>query len=101
MAFSTELYLFAILFFVYGIYAAATEGIAKAWISNIVTKDETATAIGTYTAFQSICAMVASALAGWLWWRAGSTITFGLSAVMTLVAVIYFSFGKDFAIKQK
>jgi len=66
MAFTSDIYFLPALFFIYGIYAASTEGIAKAWITNIVSKDETATAIGTYTAFQSICAMVASMLAGWL-----------------------------------
>ena len=55
---------FYCLFFLYGIYAAATEGISKAWISNISAKENTATAIGTYSAFQSICTMLASSLAG-------------------------------------
>src|SRR5204863_4383880 len=35
-----------ILFFVYGLYSAATEGITKAWISNIAHDKNTATAIG-------------------------------------------------------
>ena len=94
MAFTSDIYFLPALFFIYGIYAASTEGIAKAWITNIVSKDETATAIGTYTAFQSICAMVASMLAGWLWWKAGSNATFTLSAGMALVAAIYFLLAK-------
>jgi MFS family permease len=55
MAVNTNLYLFFVLFFIYGIYAAATEGISKAWISNITDKKDTATAIGTFSGFQSIC----------------------------------------------
>ncbi|MBA2563709.1 MAG: MFS transporter, partial [Chitinophagaceae bacterium] len=47
-AFNNNLVIFFILFFLYGVYAAATEGISKAWITNIVDKKETATAIGTY-----------------------------------------------------
>src|ERR1700741_78755 len=56
MSINGTIYSFFGLFFLYGLYAAATEGISKAWISNIVDKREVATAIGTYSAFQSICA---------------------------------------------
>src|SRR5215467_11160641 len=38
-----------VLFFLYGLYAAASEGIAKAWITNISGENKTATAIGFYT----------------------------------------------------
>lgn len=36
IAFNTFLYGFFVLFFLYGVYAAATEGISKAWISPIL-----------------------------------------------------------------
>ena len=42
--FASLLWQFIILFLLYGIYAASTEGISKAWISNIGNKNETATA---------------------------------------------------------
>jgi len=45
MAVNTNLYIFFILFFLYGVYASATEGISKAWISNIVVQRETASAL--------------------------------------------------------
>ena len=53
-----SMYWYGLLFLIYGLYAAATEGISKAWISNISNKADTATAIGTYTGFQSICTML-------------------------------------------
>lgn len=40
------------MFFIYGIYAAATEGISKASTTNIVDKKDAATAVGTYSAFK-------------------------------------------------
>lgn len=80
---------FIALFFLYGIYAAATEGISKAWITNISDKAEVATAIGTFTAFQSICTLIASSLAGLIWLKFGATATFVLSALITLVVAIY------------
>lgn len=88
-AVNDELYIFMFLFALYGIYAAATEGISKAWISNIVDKKETATAIGTYSGFQSICALVASSLCGFLWFQFGSVFTFGVTAFITLCVILY------------
>ncbi|HUS01317.1 MAG TPA: MFS transporter [Chitinophagaceae bacterium] len=92
MTFANQLHHYYILFFLYGIYAAATEGISKAWISNISAKEDTATAIGTYSAFQSICTMLASSLAGFLWFQFGPVVIFFLSALMALVAGAYIAF---------
>ena len=90
MAWNRNLYFFFILFFGYGLYAAATEGIAKAWISNVTDKKDTATAIGTFTGFQSICALLASSMAGWIWFQFGATTTFLVTAIMTMLVVFYF-----------
>lgn len=92
MAFNTNLYVFFLLFFLYGLYAAATEGISKAWITNICAKKDTATAIGTFTAFQSICTMIASSLAGLLWFTYGAVWLFLVSAVATIMAAFYILF---------
>jgi len=92
MSVNTNLYFFFALFFLYGIYAAATEGISKAWISNISDKKDTATAIGTYSGFQSICTMFASSLAGLIWFQFGASATFLLTGTATLLIILYFSF---------
>lgn len=90
MAFATDIYAIAILFFIYGVYASATEGISKAWISNISEEKDTATAIGTYSGFQSICTMLASSMAGLIWYQFGATSTFLTSAIVALLVIIYF-----------
>lgn len=90
MSVNTNTYIFIVLFFLYGVYAAATEGISKAWISNIIDKKDTATAIGTYSAFQSICTMLASTLAGIVWFKFGSASTFIVTGVSTLFIITYF-----------
>ncbi|MDI1355210.1 MAG: MFS transporter [bacterium] len=77
------------LFFLYGIYAAATEGISKAWISNMVAKEDTATAIGSFSGFQSICALVASSLTGILWYNFGPQGAFYCTAFVTALVIIY------------
>ena len=91
MAYAESQLVFLVLFFLYGIYAAATEGIAKAWITNICQKNNTATAIGTYTAFQSLVTLLASSFAGLIWFYVGSSAMFLLSGMMALVVAIYIS----------
>lgn len=95
MAFATTPLAAYALFFLYGVYAAATEGVAKAWISNICEKENTATAIGTYTAFQSVCALLASSLAGAVWFWFGAEAAFGLSAVAAVGVAGYLVTGKN------
>ncbi len=89
MAFADHQYQFFALFFLYGIYAAATESVVKAWITNITDKKDAATAIGTYTGFQSVCAMIASTLAGWVWYTWGAEATFLFSGLTTVLIVLY------------
>ena len=90
ISFNTNFYIFFGLFFLYGVYAAATEGIAKAWISNISDKKDTATAIGTYAGLQSICTMLASSMAGLIWYQFGAGVTFIVTAMGSIFVVIYF-----------
>jgi len=86
-------WLLVLLFFGYGLYAAATEGISKALISNLVPKTETASAIGFYTGWNSLFALLASVLAGLVWtWTHAPEATFLLSGILTLLAAIYLLF---------
>ncbi len=92
MATNHNIYVFFGLFFLYGIYAAATEGISKAWISNMVDKKDTATAIGTYSGFQSICTMLASSLAGFIWFQFGAGAMLIMAGTATVLVIAYLSF---------
>lgn len=89
MAGNDNLYIFIFLFFLYGVYAAATEGVSKAWITNISDKKDVATAIGTYSAFQSVCTMLASAFAGFLWFQFGASATFIMTGIATIIVILY------------
>ncbi|MGV8963146.1 MAG: MFS transporter [Candidatus Saccharimonadaceae bacterium] len=89
MAVSTSMYMYFGLFFLYGVYASATEGISTAWISNITDKKDTATAIGTFSGLQSICAMLASSLTGLIWFKFGAATTFLITAIATIIIVLY------------
>jgi MFS family permease len=74
----------------YGIYAAATESIAKAWITNSTRDRQTATAIGFYTSCQSICSLLASIIAGLVWTTFNSTVLFLGTAIATSAIAVYF-----------
>lgn len=91
-AVSSSLLSFMLLFALYGLYAAATEGISKAWISSLVPKGETASAIGTFSGFQSICTLFASSSCGLLWHQFGAMATLLISAVVALIVILYISF---------
>lgn len=85
-AFNTTTIGFLLLFLLYGLYAACTEGVSKAWITTLVPESETATAIGTFTGFQSIAALLASSLAGLIWYSYGAVAAFSISGCLALVA---------------
>jgi MFS family permease len=92
MAVTTSPVAYYVLFFLYGIYAAATEGISKAWISNISADGQVATSIGTYTAFQSIATMLASTIAGLIWYRYGAGAALMVTAVAAIAVAVYLAF---------
>jgi len=80
---------FGILFLFYGFYAAATEGISKAWISNVAEKSEIATAIGFYSSMLSIATLISSSMAGLLWAIYGMKAMFLISGIGAMMAAIY------------
>jgi len=88
-AFSNSTLLVFTGFFIYGIYAASTEGIAKAWITNLSPQNNTGTALGFYTSCQSICSLLASAFAGFLWMMFNSTATFTITAIAAISVFFY------------
>lgn len=89
MAYSNTHWMLWILFMIYGFYAAATEGIGKAWISNIVPSNEVASAIGSYNSLQSIATMLASSLTGFIWITLGSHVAFTITAIIAVVSATF------------
>ena len=89
-AFDPSIAVIFALFFVYGLYAAATDGVTKAWITNIAHDKNTATAVGFYTSCQSICTLLASSVAGFLWDGFGSFYTFLITSLIAVFVMFYF-----------
>lgn len=81
-----------LLFALYGIYAAATEGMIKAWISEQVPNEKTATALGFYTSLESVSIWLASGIAGMLWTFGSASLPFYCSAGVALITGLYISY---------
>ena len=77
-----------LLFALYGLYSAATEGVSKAWVSDLVPDKNRGSAIGLLTMLSSFAIMLGSFTAGFLWDAFGSVVPFLLSAVVSLIVGI-------------
>jgi MFS family permease len=76
------------LFGFYGIYIAFTEGVEKAFVSDIAPKDLRATLIGLHATFTGIGLLPASLIAGFLWDAFGPAATFYFGGGMGLLAAV-------------
>jgi MFS family permease len=90
MAFVQSEWVLYVLFFIYGIYAAATDGVSKAWIAKTVPSSETATAIGFHASCASVIAMLSSSFAGLIWVMFNPAATFLITAAGVFVVILYF-----------
>ena len=77
-----------ILFAFYGIYAASTEGILKAWVSDLVAYEKVASAVGLITMLSSIAMFLGSILTGFLWDAFGSSVPFYISSAVSLIVAL-------------
>jgi len=95
-AFSTGLPALAVAFVLYGLYAACSEGISKAWLAGMVPLQEVATALGTFNAGQSIAALLASSITGIVWFTLGAPVALSLCAMAASVtASVIFKFAQQ------
>ena len=95
MGFNHTVYLFAVLLFFYGIFYSCNEGISKAWISKVSDKKDTATAIGMFSGLQSIATLIASSLAGFIWYKFGSVYTFVITGFAAILVAGFIIFNKS------
>ncbi|MFH1196275.1 MAG: MFS transporter [bacterium] len=87
-AFNQSMPVVWILFALYGIYAASTEGVTKAWVSDLIPDEYRGSAIGLLTTLSSLAVMISSVLTGILWDNFGAQIPFLISSVVTLLVAI-------------
>lgn len=88
MMFPMSKFQFAVLLVLYGLYAAATEGLSKAWLSTMCHPEQKAGALGLYQGLQSISLLVASSVCGWLWYSRGSNVAFLVTVIGVLFGIL-------------
>jgi MFS family permease len=77
-----------VLFILYGLYYAFTDGIQKAYIADLVPEGQRGTAMGTFNALTGIAALPASIIAGLLWHSFGPEVAFSASSGIAILAAL-------------
>lgn len=76
------------LFALYGLYSAVTDGVQKALVSDLIDKKKRGTGLGIYNSLIGITLLPASLIAGVLYDKVNSQAPFYFGSVMALIAAI-------------
>lgn len=77
-----------LLFALYGVYYGFTEGVARAFVADLVPEDRRGTAYGLFHSVVGITLLPASIIAGWLWQAVSPPSAFYFGAGLSFVAMI-------------
>lgn len=78
------------IFPVYGIYIAATDGVAKAYLGKYILPKEAGSIFGLYQMVITIATFFASLIGGLLWSKIAPSFTFYFGSLMALLAFLVF-----------
>jgi len=96
-AFCSSLWLFVVLFALYGVVFAAIDGTERAFVSDLAGAGLKATALGTFHTVTGLAAFPASLAAGFLWEHISPVATFVFGGTIAFTAVVVFlAFRKSF-----
>ncbi|MDP2953537.1 MAG: MFS transporter, partial [Chloroflexota bacterium] len=76
------------LFVLYGLYYGATEGVARAFVADMVGAERRGTAYGLFNTAVGITALPSSVIAGWLWQAIAPSAPFYLGAALAGLAML-------------
>jgi MFS family permease len=76
----------------YGLFLAATEGVEKALVADMVPKEQAGTAFGWYNLVVGILLLPASALFGWIWATLSPLSAFAFGSACALSAALLLRF---------
>jgi predicted MFS family arabinose efflux permease len=87
MALAGTLAILAAGFILFGVYKGASEGVFKAYVTDVVPKDLKATALGAFHTSVGLVMLPGGVIAGYLWDTVGHWSTFAYGAIMSMVAM--------------
>jgi MFS family permease len=76
------------LFAIYGLYSAATDGVQKAFISDMIDENKKGTGLGIYNSLLGLTLLPASLIAGYLYDKINASIPFYFGAATALVSAV-------------
>jgi MFS family permease len=80
------------MFAAYGVFLAATEGVEKALVADLVPRTQSGTAFGWYNLIVGALLLPASVIFGWLWSSFAPLTAFAFGSVCALVAAVLLRF---------
>ncbi|MCX7881418.1 MAG: MFS transporter [Patescibacteria group bacterium] len=83
-----------LLFPIYGVYIAATDGVSKAYLGEFIKKEKAGGVYGFYQMVLALTTFFASWWGGFLWQRFSPQMTFYFGSMMSLLAFLFLFFGK-------
>ncbi len=90
-AFAKSPYQIWLLFAFYGLYYAASEGVAKAFVADMVNPNHRGRAYGIYNTAIGLITLPASFIAGTLWDRISPSAPFLFGAILSLLSLVSFA----------
>lgn len=90
-----------ILFPIYGVYIAATDGVSKAYISEFIKKEESGSYFGAYYSITAIGTFLASLIGGFLWSMVAPSATFYFGSGLAFLAFIVLLFSNKGAFNSQ
>ena len=87
-AVASEMWHIWLLFACYGIYYGVVEGVARAFVADLVPEEKRGTAYGLYHGVVGVTLLPASLIAGWLWQAISPAAPFYFGAALAFLAMV-------------
>ncbi len=87
-ALASEVWQVWLLFAGYGIYYGIVEGVARAFVADLVSEGKRGTAYGLYHGVVGLTLLPASLIAGWLWQAYSPAVPFFFGAALAFLAMV-------------
>jgi len=86
-----------LLFAGYGLYYGITQGVASAFVADLVPSERRGMAYGLFQGITGLVLLPASVIAGWIWNAISPAATFYFGAALTFLAMM----GMLFLVKER